>query len=48
LFGSYGLLFLFVPQSGYFSSMFGGAWKESSQSVVNLEIPDENIDQEGQ
>jgi len=37
----------FFLQSGYFSSMFGGQWKESSENVINLEIPDPNIDKEG-
>lgn len=27
--------------------MFGGQWKESSENTVTLEIPDPNIDQEG-
>jgi len=27
--------------------MFGGQWKESSENIVTLEIPDPNIDKEG-
>ena len=27
--------------------MFTGTWKESQQSLIKLEIPDENIDEEG-
>lgn len=34
-------------QSGYFSSMFSGSWKESNMMVIQLEIPDQNIDAEG-
>ncbi|XP_039624329.1 germ cell-less protein-like 1 isoform X2 [Polypterus senegalus] len=38
---------VYLCQSGYFSSMFSGSWKESSMAVIQLEIPDENIDVEG-
>ncbi|EPY74871.1 hypothetical protein CB1_001866015 [Camelus ferus] len=31
-------------KSGYFSSMFSGSWKESSMNIIELEIPDQNID----
>ncbi|XP_061058696.1 LOW QUALITY PROTEIN: germ cell-less protein-like 1 [Eubalaena glacialis] len=31
-------------QSGYFSSVFSGSWKESSMNIIELEIPDQNID----
>jgi len=34
-------------QSEYFSSMFNGQWKESSENIITLEIPDPNIDREG-
>lgn len=37
-----------LVQSGYFSSMFSGSWKESSMNVIELEIPDQNIDVEGE
>ncbi|XP_065906929.1 germ cell-less protein-like 1 [Dysidea avara] len=34
----------YLAQSEYFSSMFSGQWKESSENVISLEIPDPNID----
>lgn len=37
-----------ILQSGYFSSMFSGSWKESNMIEINLEIPDQNIDTEGE
>ncbi|XP_030057754.1 germ cell-less protein-like 1 isoform X2 [Microcaecilia unicolor] len=37
---------IYLCQSGYFSSMFSGSWKESSMSIIELEIPDHNIDPE--
>ncbi|XP_064328596.1 germ cell-less protein-like 1 [Phalacrocorax carbo] len=37
---------IYLCQSGYFSSMFSGAWKESSMNIIELEIPDPNIDTE--
>ncbi|XP_058869656.1 germ cell-less protein-like 1 isoform X3 [Acipenser ruthenus] len=37
---------VYLCQSGYFSSMFSGSWKESSMNVIELEIPDQNIDTE--
>ncbi|XP_073509708.1 germ cell-less protein-like 1 isoform X2 [Phyllobates terribilis] len=37
---------IYLCQSGYFSSMFCGSWKESSMNVIELEIPDHNIDVE--
>ncbi|XP_040394090.1 germ cell-less protein-like 1 [Cygnus olor] len=37
---------IYLCQSGYFSSMFSGSWRESSMSVIELEIPDQNIDVE--
>ncbi len=42
------MFFPFVFQSGYFSSMFSGSWKESNMMVIELEIPDQNIDTEGE
>lgn len=27
--------------------MFSGSWKESSMNIIELEIPDQNIDIEG-
>ncbi|XP_050766230.1 germ cell-less protein-like 1 [Gymnogyps californianus] len=35
---------IYLCQSGYFSSMFSGSWKESNMNVIELEIPDQNID----
>nr|XP_060643080.1 germ cell-less protein-like 1 isoform X1 [Anolis sagrei ordinatus] len=35
---------IYLFQSGYFSSMFSGSWKESGMSTIELEIPDQNID----
>uniref|UniRef100_A0A8C7WIH7 Germ cell-less, spermatogenesis associated n=1 Tax=Oncorhynchus mykiss TaxID=8022 RepID=A0A8C7WIH7_ONCMY len=37
---------VYLCQSGYFSSMFSGSWKESNMMVIPLEIPDQNIDTE--
>uniref|UniRef100_A0A8B9GHY3 BTB domain-containing protein n=1 Tax=Amazona collaria TaxID=241587 RepID=A0A8B9GHY3_9PSIT len=37
---------IYLCQSGYFSSMFSGSWKESSMNTIELEIPDQNIDVE--
>uniref|UniRef100_A0A3Q3K7V2 BTB domain-containing protein n=1 Tax=Monopterus albus TaxID=43700 RepID=A0A3Q3K7V2_MONAL len=37
---------VYLCQSGYFSSMFSGSWKESDMTIINLEIPDQNIDTE--
>ncbi|KAM4748232.1 germ cell-less protein-like 1 [Rhinophrynus dorsalis] len=37
---------IYLCQSGYFSSMFCGSWKESRMTVIQLEIPDHNIDAE--
>lgn len=37
---------IYMCQSGYFSSMFSGSWKESNMMVIQLEIPDQNIDTE--
>uniref|UniRef100_A0A8C1IRH5 Germ cell-less, spermatogenesis associated n=1 Tax=Cyprinus carpio TaxID=7962 RepID=A0A8C1IRH5_CYPCA len=37
---------IYLCQSGYFSSMFSGSWKESNMMVIELEIPDQNIDTE--
>lgn len=34
-------------QSGYFSSMFSGNWKESTEPFVSIDIPDPNITVEG-
>ncbi|KAL0965590.1 hypothetical protein UPYG_G00283290 [Umbra pygmaea] len=37
---------VYLCQSGYFSSMFSGSWKESNMMVIPLEIPDQNVDTE--
>ncbi|KAM8788386.1 LOW QUALITY PROTEIN: germ cell-less protein-like 1 [Rhynchonycteris naso] len=37
---------IYLCQSGYFSSMFSGSWKEFSMNTIELEIPDQNIDVE--
>lgn len=37
---------VYLCQSGYFSSMFSGSWKESNMMEIKLEIPDQNIDME--
>ncbi|XP_053574200.1 germ cell-less protein-like 1 isoform X2 [Bombina bombina] len=37
---------IYLCQSRYFSSMFCGSWRESSMNVIELEIPDDNIDTE--
>ncbi|XP_011799595.1 PREDICTED: germ cell-less protein-like 1 [Colobus angolensis palliatus] len=37
---------IYLCQSAYFSSMFSGSWKESSVNIIELEIPDQNIDVE--
>ncbi|KAL4684149.1 hypothetical protein H8959_021843 [Pygathrix nigripes] len=37
---------IYLCQSGYFSSMFSDSWKESSMNIIELEIPDQNIDVE--
>ncbi|XP_053944756.1 germ cell-less protein-like 1 [Cuculus canorus] len=37
---------VYLCQSGYFSSMFSGHWRESSMDTIELEISDENIDAE--
>ncbi|KAM3830608.1 germ cell-less protein-like 1 [Vipera latastei] len=37
---------IYLCQSGYFSSMFSGSWRESGMDTIELEIPDQNIDVE--
>lgn len=34
---------IYLCQSGYFSSMFSGNWRESKLSSISLDIPDPNI-----
>lgn len=38
---------VYLCQSAYFSSMFGGSWKESDRDFINIEIIDPNISIEG-
>ncbi|ELK18053.1 germ cell-less protein-like 1 [Pteropus alecto] len=35
---------VYLCQSGYFASMFSGAWKEATMNTIELQMPDENID----
>ncbi|XP_054433406.1 germ cell-less protein-like 1 [Pteronotus mesoamericanus] len=37
---------VYLCQSGYFASMFSGAWRESTMNTIELQMPDENIDRE--
>ncbi|KAM4818485.1 germ cell-less protein-like 1 [Thomomys bottae] len=36
----------YLCQSGYFASMFSGAWRESSMDTIDMQMPDENINPE--
>ena len=38
---------VYLCQSNYFASMFGGAWRETEQSFINIEIIDPKINIEG-
>ncbi|XP_052834220.1 germ cell-less protein-like 1 [Octopus bimaculoides] len=35
---------MYISQSAYFACMFNGSWKESDESVINIDIVDPNID----
>ncbi|XP_072038350.1 germ cell-less protein-like 1 [Amphiura filiformis] len=35
---------IYLCQSSYFASMFSGSWKESSESEIGIDVPDDNID----
>ncbi|XP_014421842.1 germ cell-less protein-like 1 [Camelus ferus] len=37
---------IYLCQSGYFASMFSGAWRETTMNTIELQMPDENIDRE--
>ncbi|XP_054569419.1 germ cell-less protein-like 1 [Eptesicus fuscus] len=37
---------VYLCQSGYFASMFSGAWREATMNTIELQMPDENIDRE--
>ena len=34
---------LYLGQSGYFSSMFSGSWRESEADSVSIDIVDPNV-----
>ncbi|EDL95995.1 similar to germ cell-less (predicted) [Rattus norvegicus] len=36
----------YLCRSGYFSSMFCGAWLETNMNTIEMQMPDENIDRE--
>lgn len=38
---------VYLCQSSYFASMFGGSWRETNQDFVNIEIIDPNINIDG-
>ncbi len=38
---------VYLCQSAYFASMFSGAWKESSEDIIHIEILDPNINLDG-
>ncbi|XP_055293573.1 LOW QUALITY PROTEIN: germ cell-less protein-like 1 [Moschus berezovskii] len=35
---------VYLCESGYFASMFSGAWRETTMNTIELQMPDENID----
>ncbi|XP_012786706.2 germ cell-less protein-like 1 [Ochotona princeps] len=35
---------VYLCQSGYFASMFSGAWRETNMDTIELQMPDRNID----
>ncbi|KFO18532.1 germ cell-less protein-like 1 [Fukomys damarensis] len=37
---------VYLCQSGYFAGMFSGAWRETNMDIIEIQIPDENIDRE--
>uniref|UniRef100_A0A8C8YRA9 BTB domain-containing protein n=1 Tax=Prolemur simus TaxID=1328070 RepID=A0A8C8YRA9_PROSS len=37
---------VYLCQSGYFASMFSGAWRETNMNTIELQMPDDNIDGE--
>ena len=37
---------VYLCQATYFSAMFSGAWKESSESIIRMDIVDSNVDKE--
>lgn len=38
---------VYLCQSSYFASMFGGSWRETNQDFVNIEIIDPKINIDG-
>ncbi|EGV91510.1 germ cell-less protein-like 1 [Cricetulus griseus] len=36
----------YLCRSGYFASMFSGAWRETDMTTIEMQMPDENIDRE--
>ncbi|XP_019519428.1 PREDICTED: germ cell-less protein-like 1 [Hipposideros armiger] len=37
---------VYLCQSGYFASMFSGAWREATMNTIEMQMPDENIDRD--
>ncbi|KAM9577774.1 germ cell-less protein-like 1 [Trichechus inunguis] len=37
---------VYLCRSGYFASMFSGAWRETTMNTIELQMPDENIDRD--
>ncbi|KAM5201681.1 LOW QUALITY PROTEIN: germ cell-less protein-like 1 [Hipposideros larvatus] len=37
---------VYLCQSGYFASMFSGAWREATMNTIEMQTPDENIDRD--
>ena len=37
------MLQLYLGQSGYFSSMFSGSWRESEADSVSIDVADPNV-----
>lgn len=37
---------VYLCRSGYFASMFSGAWRETNMSTIEMEMPDKNIDRD--
>lgn len=35
---------VYISQSEYFSCMFNGSWRESTEALIEIDIPDPNID----
>ncbi|XP_036031524.1 germ cell-less protein-like 1 [Onychomys torridus] len=37
---------VYLCRSGYFASMFSGAWRETNMTTIEMEMPDKNIDRD--